>query len=68
MPRRIPTDNYHTPKDKHSWTTTQKTHISTKTQHKDVVERNHLDHGKNTSKRVHTSIVHTTKVQQAKGQ
>jgi hypothetical protein len=24
MPRRIPTDNYHTLKDKHSWTTTQK--------------------------------------------
>jgi hypothetical protein len=55
-------------KDKHSWTTTEKIHISTKTQHDDVVERNRLAHGKNTSKRVHTSVVNTTKAQQAKEQ
>ncbi len=71
MPRRIPTDNYHMPKNKHSrMTSTLKTHITTKTQHDNNVERNRLDHGENTKcgKRIHTSVIHTTKTQQARRQ
>ncbi len=43
-----------------------KTHITTKTQHDNVIEKNRFDHGKKRkcAKRVQSSIVHTYKAQQ----